>query len=253
MSGSTVPGKVAIIIPAYNEADRISSVIRAALASKLAHEVIVVNDGSADATSQVAARFQGIRVLDLPSNRGKGGAMVEGVKATDAEIIAFVDADLEGLTGPHIDSIIAPIRDRVCDMCLGVFRGGKFWSNTGQIIFPYISGQRAMRKELFLRIPNLADLRFGVELGMHSYCKRMRRKVKRVVLRGVSNSYKEMKYGLVKGFEARRRMWREMALAARMDRQRRLKRRKRSRLMNLERSEINLAIKKLRRKNQEDR
>ena len=110
-----------------------------------------------------------------------------------------------------------------------------------------------MRRDLFLKIPDLSDLRFGVELGMHNYCKRTRRKVKRVVLRGVSNSYKEKKYGLVKGFEARRRMWREMANAARLDRRRKVRRVKRSKLLNLERSEINIALKKLRRKNPEDR
>ena len=155
-------GTVAIIIPAFNEAERIGAVLRAALQSKLATEIIVVSDGSTDRTASVASKFPGVKVLDLRTNIGKGGAMCAGVDSTQAEVIAFIDADLVGLEGHHIDSIIAPIQRRQCDMCLGVFRGGKFWSATGQLIFPYISGQRALPRELFLKIPHLKDLRFGV-------------------------------------------------------------------------------------------
>lgn len=250
---------VAIIIPAYNEAERIATVLQAALKSKLATEVIVVNDGSKDDTAKVAASIPGVKVVDLAENMGKGGAMCMGVEATTAEIIAFVDADLVGLTAQHIDSIISPVVKGQCEMCLGVFRGGKFWSNTGQIIFPYISGQRAMTREMFLKIPNLRELGFGVEIAMHNYQKRTHRLVKRVVLRNVSNSYKEQKYGLKQGIEARRKMFREMYRANAIDRRRaHLIQRKRSsratpKLLNLKDSEINQALKKLRRKKPEDK
>ncbi len=249
---------VAIIIPAYNEAERIAIVLQAALKSKLATEVIVVSDGSKDDTAKVAAAIPGVRVIDLKENMGKGGAMCIGVDATDADIVAFVDADLVGLTPQHIDAIIGPVQKGLCEMCLGVFRGGKFWSNTGQIIFPYISGQRAMTREMFVKIPNLRELGFGVEIAMHNYQKRTHRKVKRVVLRNVSNSYKEQKYGLKKGIEARRKMFREMYRANAIDRRRaHILRRKRARvkpkLLDLKDSEINMALKKLRRKKPEDK
>src|SRR5437868_10667254 len=90
--------KVAIIVPAYNEAERIGRVLRAASGSKYADDVIVVCDGCKDSTAKVAARFSGVRVLELPVNVGKAGAMSAGVKTTDAEILAFVDADLDGLS-----------------------------------------------------------------------------------------------------------------------------------------------------------
>src|SRR5438876_436250 len=110
---------VAIIIPAYNEEQRVSAVIQAALQSKLANEVIVVSDGSTDKTAEVAGKFPGVKVIDLKVNVGKGGAMCAGVEATNAEIVAFVDADLIGLTGQHIDHIIAPIQQGMFQMCLG--------------------------------------------------------------------------------------------------------------------------------------
>src|SRR5258708_1218866 len=128
---------VAIIIPAYNEELRIANVARAATRAKLATEVIVVCDGCKDRTAAVAARVPGVTVIELPVNKGKGAAMDAGVSATDAEVIAFVDADLAGLTSEHINQILRPILSNQCEMCVGVFRGGKFWSDTAQKFAPY--------------------------------------------------------------------------------------------------------------------
>lgn len=212
---------VAIIIPAFNEEQRITSVLRAAEASKLADEILVVSDASRDRTADVARRFDGVRVIELPFNMGKGGAMSAGVAATKADIIVFVDADLHGLRGEHIDQIVRPLLDKQCDMCIGVFRGGKFWSDTAQRISPYISGQRAMKRTLFESIPFLGEIRMGVEVTINTYAKRNRARILRVVLRGVSNTHKERKMGLVKGTAARAKMYKEIARAMMRMRRRR--------------------------------
>lgn len=202
-----------MIIPAYNEEPRIGNVLRAATRCKLATEVIVVSDASQDRTAQVARSYHGVRVIELPFNTGKGGAMAVGAAASEAEIIAFVDADLSGLRPEHIDQIIRPLLDNRCDMCIGVFRGGKFWSDTAQRISPYISGQRAMTRSLFNSIPFLSEIRMGVEVTINTYAKRSKARVTRVVLRGVSNTYKEKKLGLVKGVRARTKMYAEIVRA----------------------------------------
>lgn len=207
--------KVAVIIPAYNEEQRIGTVLRAVIQSRLVDEIIVVSDASQDRTAAMARQHKGVRVLELPFNSGKGGAMAAGAAATDAGIIAFVDADLEGLKGEHVDQIILPIQKGICDMCIGVFRGGKFWSDTAQRISPYISGQRAMKRELFDAIPFLSEIRMGVEVTINTYAKRAKARVMRTVLRGVSNTHKEQKMGLVKGVAARTKMYAEIVRAVR--------------------------------------
>ena len=205
---------VAIVIPAYNEEMRIASVLRAAVNCRLADEIIVVSDASEDRTADIARSFRGVKVLELPYNSGKGGAMSAGARATRADVLTFIDADLVGLRSDHIDAIILPVVKGQADMCIGVFRGGKFWSDAAQKISPYISGQRAMKRRLFDRVPHVAETGLGIEVAINFYAKRYRARILRVVLRGVSNTFKERKLGFVRGAKARVQMWNEMVHAA---------------------------------------
>lgn len=92
---------VAVVMPAFNEEDAIHRSVRSLLEvdypqDKL--EVIVVDDGSTDGTAdeieRVAASAGGrVHVISFPENRGKRAAMAAGMRATDAEVLAFVDSD----------------------------------------------------------------------------------------------------------------------------------------------------------------
>ena len=90
---------VSIIIPAYQESDRISSTL-SALITRFAGsdaEIIVVDDGSRDDTASVARRIlEGARgrVIQLAKNRGKGAAVRAGVLASTGSAVLFMDADL---------------------------------------------------------------------------------------------------------------------------------------------------------------
>jgi dolichyl-phosphate beta-glucosyltransferase len=88
---------VSIVIPAYNEARRLPMTLdgwRAFLDQQaFASEVIVVDDGSADLTSSVAAAA-GARVIRLEPNQGKGAAVRAGMLAAGRRVIAYADADM---------------------------------------------------------------------------------------------------------------------------------------------------------------
>jgi glycosyltransferase involved in cell wall biosynthesis len=207
------PREVAVVVPAKDEATRIGRVIRAVLDAKLPTEVIVVSDGSKDDTAEVARSFPGVKVIELPVNRGKASAMDAGVRATRAPHILFVDADLEGLRGHHVDQMLLPLLTAECDMCVGIFRGGGKWSDAAMQVSPALSGQRAMRRELFEAVPNLDDLGMGIEIALEKVVKRRRARRIRVVLTGVSNTHKEKKLGFVKGVAARTKMIMEITEA----------------------------------------
>jgi hyaluronan synthase len=93
--------RVAIVMPGFNEEDAIANSLRSLLAleypaGKL--EIVAVNDGSTDGTLAEMRRVQReargrVHVIDLVENQGKRAAMAAGIRATEAEIIAFVDSD----------------------------------------------------------------------------------------------------------------------------------------------------------------
>jgi hyaluronan synthase len=114
---------VAIVMPAFNEEQAIARSVRSLLAVDYPEhklEVVVVNDGSTDRTraeiQSVAAGEPRVQVIDFEHNRGKRAAMAAGIRATEAEIVAFVDSDsmlerdalrmiVQGFADPRVGAI----------------------------------------------------------------------------------------------------------------------------------------------------
>ena len=111
--------KVFIIIPAFNEEPAIGGVIDAVRAEGY-EDIIVVNDGSLDKTSE-AARAKKCIVLDHLINRGKGAATQTGMDAAkllNADFVVTIDAD--GQHNPkEIHKLLNPLFDETADVSLG--------------------------------------------------------------------------------------------------------------------------------------
>lgn len=84
--------KVSIVLPAKNESAAIGQTIAQIQLLQLAHEVIVVNDGSTDQTKQVA-ESAGAKVVTHPYSKGNGAAIKTGARTATGDIIVFMDAD----------------------------------------------------------------------------------------------------------------------------------------------------------------
>jgi hypothetical protein len=99
MGTTTGPIPLSVVIPAFNEEARLPDLLAglAALPGAKGWEVIVVDDGSADSTAEVAvpylSAFRRASVLSHSSNRGKGAALRTGVSAARGQAIVFLDAD----------------------------------------------------------------------------------------------------------------------------------------------------------------
>jgi threonine dehydrogenase-like Zn-dependent dehydrogenase len=136
-------GDVAVIIPAWNEAGRIGATVRAASTLTGADVVVVVDDGSADETAQLAAAA-GARVVRHARNRGKAAAMETGGEAvrliesacgepgeagqSGPRHLLFLDADLAE-SAAHAGPLVEPIRAGTADLAIAAFasrvrRGG---------------------------------------------------------------------------------------------------------------------------------
>ncbi len=207
--------KVAAIVPAYNEETTITNVINVLKQSSLVDEVIVVSDGSIDGTVKIA-RKAGANVIDLAKNVGKGGAMKAGSLHTDANVYLFIDADLVGLDEQHISDLLKPVLQGTAEMSVGLFEHGRFATDLAQKVAPFLSGQRAIKKELFHKIPDIENSRFGVEMSLSRYADKHKTSVAEVRLHNLYQIMKEEKRGLVKGFAMRIKMYWEILRAARM-------------------------------------
>jgi len=206
--------KVAAVVPAYNEAANIARVLRVAVRSPVIDEVVVVCDGCEDNTAAVARRYP-VKVVELRQNVGKGGAMMAGVRETEAPVILFLDADLVGLRYTHIRDLVEPVRRGDADMTVGVFDQGRLATDLAQRLAPFLSGQRAVRRTVLEDIPELEQSRFGVEVALSRYAEKQRLRVVKVPLPGLAQVMKEEKAGLWRGFRARMRMYWEILKSVR--------------------------------------
>ena len=121
--------QVAVVIPAYNEADRIAATVTAASTLSDVGVVVVVDDGSRDGTAR-AAEQAGASVLRHARNRGKAAAMETGAEAIRLldqrerhqvpRHLLFLDADL-GATAAEAGPLITPVTAGEADMTIGVF------------------------------------------------------------------------------------------------------------------------------------
>ena len=177
--GRVPPMRVVAVVPAKDRADSVGATVAALAALDAVDEVLVVDDGSSDATGEVARRA-GAWVLRLPANLGKGGAVAAAVAATpETDVYLLVDADT-GASAAAAGALLVPVLGGDADMAVGVLppaggRGGfgmvQHLAGAGirrgargfRAAAP-ISGQRAVRGPL-LRSLVLAP-RFGLEVGL---------------------------------------------------------------------------------------
>lgn len=210
--------EVSAIIPAYNEEKTVAEVILPLKETPAVKEIIVVSDGSTDATAKVSQEC-GAKVIASEVNLGKGGAMMLGMKHASKDVILFLDADLIGLTPQHIEELLAPVLEGKVEMSVGIFEHGRLATDLAQLVAPFLSGQRAVTKELLLRIDNLELTRFGVEVALTKYVADNEIEIAEVILEDLSHVTKEEKLGLWKGLQARMKMYWEIAKSLSADEQ----------------------------------
>jgi glycosyltransferase involved in cell wall biosynthesis len=203
---------VTAVVPAYNEEDRIATVLETLGQVPLITDIIVVDDGSTDRTGDVVAGFQKVRCLRNAVNQGKGFAMDGGVQASDGDIVFFCDADLEGLDPGIVGEIIRPVIDGEYDMFVGarkhsanIIARAFVFLETKWGIYP-TTGQRALRKELWQRLPDRYKRNFRAEVGLNYIARRSGRGLGFKKF-SYGHHKKEKKFGILKGLGVKSKMY----------------------------------------------
>ncbi len=202
--------EVAAIIPAFNEEKTIGDVISALKSSADVDRVIIVSDGSEDETVSAAMKYKDVEIIELLDNRGKGGAIKAGLDRCESEIILILDADLIGLGTKHIEALLKPVQEGRALMSVGIFEKGRIATDFAQKMAPFLSGQRALRRNLLENISDLDLSRFGIEVALHKYVEDNGIEAEAVQLPDLSHVMKEEKLGFWKGLLARVKMYWEI-------------------------------------------
>src|SRR5512143_2092915 len=116
--------RLSVILPARNEAHHIHANLRRACEALAGQpfELVVVDDGSSDATYDEACRAAGeglpVRVVRQETNRGKGAALFRGFAESTGELVAFLDADLE-IAPENVRTLVALLRSSGAEVVVG--------------------------------------------------------------------------------------------------------------------------------------
>jgi glycosyltransferase involved in cell wall biosynthesis len=175
--------RITFLIPAYNEAATIDELLERVHTLDLDKQVVVVDDGSTDATPQILQaweRRRGVVVVRQP-NRGKGAAIRAAIPLIDGDIAVIQDADLE-YDPADVPSLVEPITRGVADVVYGSrLSGGRpqraymFWHLVGNRFLSLMTnvlfnttltdmetGYKAFRADV-LRSLSLREDDFGIE------------------------------------------------------------------------------------------
>jgi glycosyltransferase involved in cell wall biosynthesis len=218
--------QLSLIVPAYNEAQTIGTVLERIFEYLPdVHEVVVVDDASADRTPEICHDFSTreprVKLLRHKVNMGKTAALQTGFAACTGSIVVVQDADLE-YDPREIPDLIGPIKEGAADVCLGsrfmVRRAGRvlyfrhflanklltFFNNfcTDLNLTDVETGYKAARAEIAKNM--IVESRgFGFEIEFVAKCKKIGARVYEVPISYYGRTYEEgKKVGLKDGLDA---------------------------------------------------
>jgi glycosyltransferase involved in cell wall biosynthesis len=139
--------KLSVIIPVYNEVKNIEELLKRVQATKLAKEIVVVDDNSQDGTRDLLKKLDGkkkVRVIMHDKNQGKGAAVVTGMNAAKGDVFLIQDADLE-YDPRDYPVLLQPIEEDIADVVYGsrflgaAHRVAMFWHQVANKMLTFLT------------------------------------------------------------------------------------------------------------------
>jgi hypothetical protein len=186
--------RVSVVICAYNEAERIGDVLWCLHEHPLVGEIIVIDDGSSDDTSEEAAAFNDVTLVRNNCNRGKSWSLARGIEVARLDTLMLLDADLSGLSAAHVTQLAAPVLCGRADVTISL-RRDSFYRPIG---LDFVSGERVLPRAVLT--PILASLRqtsrWGAEILINEMIIANALRLEVIDWRAVGHASKLQKSGL---------------------------------------------------------
>lgn len=208
--------KISIIIPVFNEARTLRSVIESVEKAPIpyAKEIIIINDGSSDDTDGILKEYSlRHKVISFAKNRGKGAAVRAGLQSATGDVAIIQDADLEYDPADY-PVLLQPIADEKADVVFGsrfvsalprrVLHFSHYMANkfltfisnlcTGLNLSDMESGLKVFnRKAIDTILPHLRGERFGIEPELTAYAAKFKLRIYEVGISYNGRTYAEGK------------------------------------------------------------
>lgn len=215
MTPVTTSPCLSVVIPVFNERHTIRAIIDSVLAQTCVAEVIVVDDGSTDGTTEILKKITllhpSVRLIPLAVNQGKGAAVRAGFAAASAPFTLIQDGDLEYDPADY-PALLQPLIEGLADVVLGSrFIGGQahrvlyFWHSIGNRFLTLISNMatdlnltdmeccfKAFKTGLLHRL-DLRENRFGIEPELIAKISRLNVRIYEVAVSYRGRTYDEGK------------------------------------------------------------
>ncbi len=139
--------KVSVIIPCYNEKSTIEEIVERVRAVGIAHEILIVDDGSTDGTRDILRAMpeaDDLRIIFHERNQGKGAAVRTGFQNAVGDVFMIQDADLE-YDPREYPVLLKPIEEGIAEVVYGSrFLGGPrkamfFWNMVANRILTFVT------------------------------------------------------------------------------------------------------------------
>lgn len=215
--------KLSVIIPVYNEVKNIKEIIKRVQATKLADEIIIVDDDSQDGTRDILKTLDGkkkVRVILHEKNQGKGGAVVTGMEAASGDVLLIQDADLE-YDPRDYPTLLQPLNEGLADVVYGsrflgaAHRVTMFWHQVANQLLTFMTnilydsiltdmetGYKVFRREVIEGM-HIRSKRFNFEPEFTAKILKRRYRIFEVPITFNPRDYSEgKKIGLKDAFEA---------------------------------------------------